>query len=79
MQRLWPSFSLVHVKIQARNYLSSSPKIAPGVALLKVSNKLMIVKTQDDCGVWLLSFKAWCDEYQSYVKEKSYNAMYTRI
>ena len=64
---------LVHIKRQVKNYLSSSPKSAPAIALLKISNKLTAVKTHEDCGIWLLSFKAWCDEFEPYVKEKSYN------
>ena len=64
---------LVHVKRQARNYLSSTPKTLPAKELLYITMKITTISTQEDCGLWLLKFKAWCDEYEDYVKQKSYN------
>lgn len=64
---------VLHVKRQARSYLSSSPTTLPAQELLYIAKKLTSVKTQEDCGLWLLKFKQWCDENKDYVKEKSYN------
>jgi hypothetical protein len=65
---------LVHIKRQVKNYLSTSPKTPPGLHLLRLSKKITGIKTQEQCGLWLLDFKAWCDEYESYVKQRSFNA-----
>jgi len=64
---------LVHIKRQVKNYLSTSPKTLPALHLLKVSRKITGIKTQEECGLWLLSFKEWCDEHGAYVKQRSYN------
>jgi AraC-like DNA-binding protein len=64
---------LVHIKRQVKNYLSSSPKTTQGAALLQISNQITRIKTQEQCGLWLLSFKQWCDQHEPYVKERSYN------
>lgn len=65
---------LVHIKRQAKNYLSSSPKTLPALHLLKLSKQITGIKTQEQCGLWLLAFKKWCDENEPYVKQKSFNA-----
>ena len=64
---------LVHIKRQVKNYLSTSPKTNAGISLLQISNKITTIKTQDQCGLWLLSFKAWCDQWETYVNQKTYN------
>ncbi len=64
---------LVHIKRQVKNYLSGSPKTTQGAALLQMSNQITRIKTQEQCGLWLLGFKQWCDEHEPYVKELSYN------
>ena len=65
---------LVHIKRQVKNYLSSSPKTFQGVELLRISKQITQIKSQEQCGLWLLSFKKWCDQHEPYVKELSYNA-----
>lgn len=64
---------LVHVKRQIKNYLSTTPKTLPGQHLLNLSRQITRIKTQEECGLWLLGFKHWCDQYESYVKQKSFN------
>jgi hypothetical protein len=64
---------LVHIKRQVKNYLSTSPKTLPGLHLLRLSRQITRIKTQEQCGLWLLDFKLWHDQYESYVKQKSYN------
>jgi Transposase, Mutator family len=65
---------LVHIKRQVKNYLSTSPKTLAGIDLLKMSKEITRIKSQEQCGLWLLSFKTWCDQYEQYVKQLSYNA-----
>jgi AraC-like DNA-binding protein len=65
---------LVHIKRQVKNYLSSQPKTLPAISLLSVSRQITKIKTQEQCGLWLLSFKMWHDEYGDYVKQLSFNA-----
>ena len=52
----------------------ASPKTLAGLDFLKISKKITRIKSQKQCGLWLLSFKAWCDQYQPHVKQRSYNA-----
>lgn len=63
---------LVHIKRQIKNYLSTAPKTLPGKQLLQLSKAITKIKTQEECGLWLLAFKHWCDEHVTYVKQKSY-------
>ena len=58
---------------QVKSYISTSPKILPGVHLLKLSKQITRIKTQAQCGLWLLAFKSWCDQHEPYVKQRSYN------
>ena len=56
-----------------KNYLSTAPKTLPGQHLRKISKQITRIKTQEQCGLWLLSFKQWCDENEIYVKRQSFN------
>jgi AraC-like DNA-binding protein len=64
---------LVHIKRQVKNYLSRAPKTLPGQQLLLLSKTITRIYTQEECGLWLLAFKRWCDEHLVYTKQKSYN------
>ena len=64
---------LVHIKRQVKHYLSSSPKTAAGADLLKISKEVTAITSQEQCGLWLLKFKYWCDCHETYVKQKSFN------
>lgn len=65
---------LVHIKRQVKNYLSTSPKTLPGQDLMTVAKQITWIKSQEQCGLWLLAFKEWCDLYELYVNEKSFNS-----
>lgn len=69
---------LVHIKRQVKNYLSTSPKTVQAKHLLKLSRQITSLKTQQECGLWLLSFKEWCKEHEPFVKQRSYNAQSKR-
>jgi hypothetical protein len=69
---------LVHIKRQVKNYLSSRPQTIQAIELLKISNQITAIKTQEQCGLWLLTFKGWCDQHEQYVKQKSFNEASSR-
>lgn len=69
---------LVHIKRQVKNYLSTAPKTLQSQQLLNLSKKITHIKTQEECGLWLLNFKNWCDVYKDYVNQKSYNEQSNR-
>ncbi len=64
---------LVHIKRQVKNYLSTSPKTQEAKELLQISRRITAIKTQEQCGLWLLDFKIWCDHNEAYVMQKSFN------
>ncbi len=64
---------VVHIKRQVKSYLSATPKTLQGTELLKISKEITGIKSQEQCGLWLLSFKDWCDRHEQYIKQKSYN------
>lgn len=64
---------LVHIKRQAKTYLSSSPQLAAGKDLLYLSKKITAIKTHEQCGLWLLSMKQWEQQYRDFANEKSMN------
>jgi AraC-like DNA-binding protein len=64
---------IVHIKRQVKNQLSAGPKTIQGALLLQLSKQITRIKTQEECGLWLLAFKQWCDEHEVYVKQVSYN------
>ncbi len=65
---------LVHVKRQARNYLSESPQLISGQELLAISKKITGIYTYEQCGLWLISMKQWEIKYLDFVNETSLNA-----
>ena len=64
---------LVHIKRQSRTYLSECPQLIEGQELLKLSNQITAIKTQEQCGLWLLQMKRWEQRHLQFVKQKSFN------
>lgn len=64
---------LIHIKRQTKNYLSENPKTEPARQLLLISKNITAIKTHEACGIWLLSFKLWCDTHFDYVNQKSFH------
>ena len=56
---------LVHIKRQVKNYLSTTPQLIAGQELLKLSNKVTVIKSYEECGLWLLSVKQWERRFNS--------------
>jgi AraC-like DNA-binding protein len=63
----------VHIKRQAKNYLSATPQLIAGQELLRISNRVTSLKTYDECAIWLLSMKQWENKYLDFVNETSLN------
>lgn len=65
---------LVHVKRQARNYLSAKPKLQQAKELLRLSNRVTAIRSQAECASWLAEFHAWYGENDAFINEQSMNA-----
>lgn len=65
---------LVHVKRQARNYLSSRPKLIQAKELLYLSRQITHLKTQIQCGMWLIDFQKWYQANEQFINEQTINA-----
>lgn len=63
---------LVHIKRQARNYLSQNPKHQVSKELLVLSTQITYIKTIEQSNIWLLSFKKWYDKNIDFINEKNY-------
>lgn len=64
---------LVHIKRQVRNYLSRQPKLIQAKELLRLSNRITAIKTQEQCGLWLLDLKHWYETNQTFINQQSIN------
>lgn len=64
---------LVHVKRQARNYLSSRPQTQIARELLQLSNRITGIKTIEQSSYWLVDFHNWYHANQQYINQQSYN------
>jgi hypothetical protein len=70
---------LVHIKRQTRNYLSSEPKLHQAQSLLKISNQITHIKTQEQCGLWLLELYQWYELNADFVNQQSRNQVTQRF
>lgn len=64
---------LVHVKRQVRNYLSGRPKLVQAKELLQLSREITRLKTQLQCGIWLIAFQKWYQAYEPFINQQSIN------
>lgn len=62
---------LVHIKRQVKNYTSGQPKLLQAKELLKMSNQITSIKTQEQCSEWLLQFYNWHQENKLFINQKS--------
>ena len=62
---------MVHIKRQVKNYTSVQPKLLQAKELLKISNQITSIKTQEQCGEWLLQFYKWHQENKLFINQKS--------
>jgi len=63
---------LVHIQRMCRIWLTMRPKSDAGNDLKKIVGKLHNITTQDQKNYWIVSLVKWYDQYEPYLKEKSY-------
>lgn len=66
---------LVHVKRQAKGYLSAKPKLQESRELLFISQQLTSIKTQEQCSYWLLCLHNWYQKNKDILIEESLNPL----
>ena len=64
---------LVHIKRQAKNYLSEHPKHPVSRELLLLSKEITCIKNFEQSSMWLLRFKHWYDTNHLYINETTLN------
>jgi hypothetical protein len=64
---------LVHIKRQVKTYTSEQPKLLQAKELLKISNQITTIKTQEQCSIWLLQFYTWYHQHAPFINEQSKN------
>ena len=66
---------VVHVKRQCRAYLSNRPKLEASKELLFISNQITIIKTPEQCSLWLLQLHNWYQIHKNTLVEQSFNPL----
>ena len=64
---------LVHIQRMCRIWLTMRPKSKAGHDLKIIVNRLHTIKTHDQRDYWLVSLVRWHEQYEDYIKEKSYS------
>lgn len=64
---------LVHIKRQAKNYLSEQPQTQQGWELLALARRITCIKTYQQSNEWLLDMKRWVDAHHDFACEQSHN------
>jgi Transposase, Mutator family len=64
---------LVHIQRMCRIWLTMRPKSQAGNDLRIIINRLHSIKTHDQKNHWLVSLVRWHEQYEDYIKEKSYS------
>ena len=64
---------LVHIQRMSRIWLTKAPKSIPGWQLLKLTQQLHLIKSEEQKLYWLRALYDWDLEHQVFLKERSYN------
>lgn len=64
---------LVHLQRMCLVFLTKNPKTLPGLRLRNLALKLNKVDTHEKHYLWQSKFYHWCNQYYSFLKEKSYS------
>jgi hypothetical protein len=65
----------VHVQRMCRIWLTMRPKSEAGLSLRRIVSKLHLITNDQECNRWLHDLANWYVLYESYLKEKSFNAI----
>jgi AraC-like DNA-binding protein len=63
---------LVHIQRMCRIWLTAKPKSEAGNDLKSLVNKLHTIKTHTQRDYWLVNVIRWYEQYEDYIKEKSF-------
>ncbi len=70
---IWPDTRMqrctFHAANQAKRCTTLKPKLAAGVELLGIANRLKDAKDAESAAAWLLEYNAWCSKWDSFLKE----------
>lgn len=76
---LWPGVliqrCIIHIVRQARLWLTQHPKTEAGQELLSIVKNLLSVVTPEDRQCWLSSFQNWVEQYNEFLKERTYHSV----
>lgn len=64
---------LVHIQRMCRIWLTMQPKSYPGNDLRLIVNRLHTIQNYEQKNYWIVSLVNWHQQYESYLKEKSYS------
>lgn len=64
---------VVHIQRMCRIWLTMRPKSDAGNDLKKIVGKIHTITTQDQKNYWIVSLVKWHDQYEPYIKEKSFS------
>lgn len=64
---------LVHLKRQARIYLSERPKLPQAIELLSITKQITHIKTHEQRTFWLYEFYLWYEDNKMIVNQQSRN------
>lgn len=81
---IWPQTRIqrctFHAANQVRRCTTLNPKLAAGVELLGIANRLDDVRDADAAVSWIVEYSAWCSKWETFLKEftfKDGRKMYT--
>lgn len=64
---------MVHIKRQARIYLSQKPKLEQAKTLLQIISQVTRIKTQEERTEWLYRFYRWHEANKDFAGERTRN------
>lgn len=70
---------LVHLKRQARIWLSLKPKLPEAIALLAIARQITRITTHEERTQWLYQFYRWHEENKAFVNEQTRNEQTGRL
>ena len=62
---------IAHITRQSRVWLTKNPKTDAGMSLLPLVNALYKIKTNSEKELWNMSFDAWLQTYEIFLKERT--------
>jgi transposase-like protein len=64
---------VVHLKRQARIYLSQKPKLPQAIELLSITKQITRIKSQEERTQWLYVFYTWYKTNENFVNQQTRN------